>query len=207
LRKSYDVVEALGLMDYYRLSHLPVVENHVFLGIVAEEDLLNQNPEDIENERFEIPLLQHYALPGDHLLDVIRKAADFRLSMIPVVSEDGKYIGSISQPVMLSSLAQMMSLSHDGATLVLEVRSYDYSLQQIARIIEEHEAKVIALAADYQPDGTLKIHIRTNVQDLNRIRHSFERFGYQVAQVFQAEKYNEDLHDRYRELMRYFDLK
>jgi acetoin utilization protein AcuB len=207
LRKSYDVVEALGLMDYYRLSHLPVVEDNRFIGIVAEEDLLNQDSEELENDRFEIPLLRHYAQPGDHLFDVLRKTVEYRLSLIPVVDDEAKYFGSISQPVMLSALTKMMSLSMEGATIVLDVRSYDYSLQQISRIVEEHEAKVVGLAVEYQPDGSLKIHIRTNVQDLNRIRHSFERFGYEVAQVFQADKYNEDLHDRYRELMRYFDLK
>lgn len=207
LRKSYDVVEALGLMDYYRLSHLPVVEDNRFNGIVAEEDLLNQDSEDLETDRFEIPLLRHYALPGDHMFDVLRKTVEHRISLIPVVDEDARYYGCISLPVMLSTITNMMSLSHEGATLVLDVRSHDYSLQQISRIVEEHEAKVVGLAVEYQPDGSLKIHIRTNIQDLNRIRHSFERFGYQVAQVFQAEKYNEDLQDRYRELMRYFDLK
>lgn len=207
LRKSYDVVEALGLMDYYRLSHLPVVEDNRFLGIVAEEDLLNQDEEEMDSERFEIPLARHYALPGDHVFDVLRKTADNRLSLIPVVDDDARYYGSISQPVLLSTISNMMSLSSEGATIILDVRSHDYSLQQISRIVEEHEAKVVALAVEYQPDGSLKIHIRTSVQDLNRIRHSFERFGYQVALVFQADKYNEDLHDRYQELMRYFDLK
>ncbi len=207
LRKTYDVVEALGLMDYYRLSHLPVVENNTFLGIVAEEDLLNQDSEEIDSERFETPLIFQFALPNDHLFDVVRKIADMRLSLIPVVGADNVYLGCISQPVLLYNISKLLSLSLEGATIVLEVRSHDYSLQQISRIVEEHEAKVLGLAVDYQPDGTLKIHIRTNVQDLNRIRHSFERFGYQISDVFQAERFNEDLHDRYQELMRYFDLK
>ena len=207
LRKSYDIVEALGLMDYYRLSHLPVVEDNRFVGIVAEEDLLNQNEEEMMHERFEIPLLRNFALPGDHVFDVLRKTAEYRLSLIPVADDDGIYHGSISQPVLLAAITKIMSLSLEGATIILHVRSHDYSLQQISRIVEEHEAKVVGLAVEYQPDGSLTIHIRTNVQDLNRIRHSFERFGYQIAQVFQADKYNEDLHDRYRELMRYFDLK
>lgn len=194
-------------MDYYRLSHLPVVENNTFLGIVAEEDLLNQDSEEIDSERFETPLIFQFALPNDHLFDVVRKIADMRLSLIPVVGADNVYLGCISQPVLLYNVSKLLSLSLEGATIVLEVRSHDYSLQQISRIVEEHEAKVLGLAVDYQPDGTLKIHIRTNVQDLNRIRHSFERFGYQISDVFQAERFNEDLHDRYQELMRYFDLK
>ncbi|MFM7104793.1 MAG: CBS domain-containing protein, partial [Flavobacteriales bacterium] len=108
LRRSYDVVEALGLMDYYRLSHLPVVEENRFLGLVAEEDLLNQDSEELENERFEIPLLRYSAQPGDHIFDVLRIMVENRLSLIPVVDDEARYFGSISQPVMLSSVAKMM---------------------------------------------------------------------------------------------------
>jgi hypothetical protein len=89
---------------------------------------------------------------------------------------------------------------------VIELWSKDYSMQQIARIVEENDAKILSLSILPGEDGRIELHIKLNKPEINAILQSLERFGYYVKASFQEEVYTEELRRRYDELMRYLNL-
>jgi hypothetical protein len=145
-------------------------------------------------------------LPDAHILDVLRVASTNELSVIPVVDELNNYLGSIESADLIDYLADLLGVMHEGGIIVLQVSARDYSIQQIARIIEENNAKVLSLSAMAVSEGNLEIHIKIDHPDLNPILRSLERFNYTVLSKFQASEFDEELKGRYDELMRYLNM-
>lgn len=145
-------------------------------------------------------------LPDAHILEVLRVASTHDLSIVPVVDELNNYMGSIDSADLLDYLADLLGVMNEGGIIVLQISERDYSIQQIARIIEENNAKVLSLSALAVSGGNLEIHIKIDHPDLNPILRSLERFNYTVLSKFQASEFDEELKGRYDELMRYLNM-
>lgn len=90
----------------------------------------------------------------------------------------------------------------------LEMGSYDYSLSEIARIVEENDAKIVGLTVDTIPEdpGRIVVSILVNKADCTAIVKSFYRYNYNILNTFSSPEENSDLLDRYSLLMRYLNV-
>ena len=205
LNRGESALYVLNLMDELRVTDLPVVENGLFLGLANESDFLNAEvyQGDVQAE---LDLLNVSVLPEAHVLDVLKVVSENDISVIPVVDEGNNYIGTITSADLLDHLAEMLGVMRDGGIIVLQVVERDHSIQQIARIIEENNAKILSLSVMPSEVGNLEIHIKIDLPDLNPILQSLERFNYTILSKFQASQYDHELKDRYDELMRYLNM-
>ena len=198
-------MHVLNLMDELRVNDLPVVENGLFLGLANESDFLNAEVYQGEIQA-ELDLLNVSVLPDSHVLDVLKVVSENDVTVIPVVDEGNNYLGSITSADLLDHLAEMLGVMREGGIIVLQVFERDHSIQQIARIIEENNAQILSLSVVAVSEGNLEIHIKIDLPDLNPILQSLERFNYNVLSKFQASQYDDELKDRYNELMRYLNM-
>ena len=99
-------------------------------------------------------------------------------------------------------------LSPLTSIIQLEMGHRDYSLAQIARIVEEEDAKIIGLAIDSLPEDPdrIVVSILLNKSDCIGITQSFYRYNYNVLNTFSSPEENSDLMDRYSLLMRYLNV-
>ena len=195
----------LNLMDELRVNDLPVVENGFFIGLANESDFLNAEVYQGEIQA-ELDLLNVSVLPDSHVLDVLKVVSENDVTVIPVVDEGNNYLGSITSADLLDHLAEMLGVMREGGIIVLQVFERDHSIQQIARIIEENNAKILSLSVVAVSEGNLEIHIKIDLPDLNPILQSLERFNYNVLSKFQDSQFDDELKDRYNELMRYLNM-
>ena len=95
-----------------------------------------------------------------------------------------------------------------SCVIQLEMGAYDYSLSEIARIVEDEDAKILGLAVDPIPEepGRLLVSLLVNKADCSGIIQSFYRYNYNIANTFSAPEENQDLYDRYSLLMRYLNV-
>jgi CBS domain-containing protein len=192
-------------MDELRVNDLPVVENGLFLGLANESDFLNAEVYQGEIQA-ELELLNVSVLPDSHVLDVLKIVSENDITVIPVVDEGNNYLGSITSADLLDYLAEMLGVMREGGIIVLQVFERDHSIQQIARIIEENNAKILSLSVVPVSEGNLEMHIKIDLPDLNPILQSLERFNYNILSKFQASQFDDELKDRYNELMRYLNM-
>jgi len=197
-------MNALDLMDQFRISHLPVIENGKLLGLIAEEALMDL--ESLQGDPAGLPLIRSHVHPDTHILDILKLASEHRLSIIPVVDAENNYLGSIRQEDLVEQMTEMQGANQRGGILVLEMWDKDYSMQQISRIIEENNAKILSTSVSPGESGKIEVNIKINQPDLNAIISSFERFGYTVKANYQESAYTEDLRKRYDELMRILNI-
>lgn len=205
LSRGDSVMYVLNLMDELRVNDLPVVENGLFIGLANESDFLNAEVYQGEVQA-ELDLLNVSVLPDSHVLDVLKVVSENDVTVIPVVDEGNNYLGSITSADLLDHLAEMLGAMREGGIIVLQVFERDHSIQQIARIIEENNAKILSLSVVAASEGNLEMHIKIDLPDLNPILQSLERFNYNVLSKFQASQYDDELKDRYNELMRYLNM-
>lgn len=103
----------------------------------------------------------------------------------------------------------MKKLETEQACVIqLEMGAYDYSLSEIARIVEEEDAKILALTLDpiEEDPGRIMVCILVNKTECGGILQSFYRYNYNVVNAFSAPDENHDLLDRYSLLMRYMNV-
>lgn len=200
-----DPINALNLMDEYRLGHLPVVENGKYLGMISETSLLGMEPMS-NDDTLQLELLKVSVQPQMHILDILKVVSQYHIGAVPVVDEQDNYLGMIMTTDLIEKLSQMQGVHQPGGIIVLEMWEKDYSMQQIARIIEENNAKILSTTVSPGEDGRIELNIKINQPDLNAIIQSFERFGYTIKASYQEPEYTEDLKSRYDELMRFLNI-
>jgi len=83
----------------------------------------------------------------------------------------------------------------------------DYSMSQIAQIVESNDAHIISSYIMSSPDSTnLEITLKINKIELDRIIRTFERYDYIIKASFQKSNYSDDMQFRYDALMNYLNL-
>jgi len=208
LRTSDTGVKALYWMDIFRISHLPIVNNKEFLGLISDSDIydLNMVEEPVGNHG--LSLSRPYVKENQHLYEVIEVVSSLKLSVIPVLDEKKNYLGLITMNDLLYSFAQMTAVKEPGGIVVLELNHNDYSLSQIAQIVEGNDAKILSLYVTSPAESTkMEITLKINRTDLSAIIQTFNRYDYSIKASFMSDDKLDNLYnDRYEEFMRYLSI-
>ena len=198
---------ALRWMDEFHVSHLPVVKGTEFVGMVSDDELYDLTDQDLPLGAQKLALIKPHLLAGQHAYDVLKLMAELTLDVIAVTDENGIYLGSVTLPRLAEKLARLAAVREPGGILVLEVNNVDYSLSQIAQIIEGNDAKILSAYVAPVADSTkVEVTIKVNRDDLSRILQTFVRYNYTVKATFHQSSYEEDLKGRYDEFMNYINM-
>lgn len=206
LRPNDTVARALDWMEEFKVSHLPVVEAQRLVGLVKDSVLIDRNDSKalVESimERVEVP----YVRGGQHIYDVMKLLVERGLTVVPVLDMNGTYLGAVNEHMALRRLAEVTNLREPGSLVVLELNMNDYSLQEIARIVEGNDARVLSVYCHTIAEtNRLEVTLKINREDISDILQTFERFEYEVKTTFQGSRFHEDLRGRYDELMRFIN--
>jgi acetoin utilization protein AcuB len=208
VRSSEIGQKVLNLMDTYRVSHLPVVEDLKFVGMISDKliDDYNLLEEPIlkEKDKF-FPAHVH---EQQHIFEVAVMMYKLKLSVIAVVDKDHKYLGAITLYDLARRFARFFSLQELGGVLVLEVNVNDYSMTQISRIVEENDTKILSFFLNRLPGtNTMEIILKFDKEDLSPVIESLTRFDYNVKGVYLDNSMLSDLYqDRFDQFMKYMNI-
>ncbi len=206
LRPQDDVGRALDWLEEFKVGHLPVVDQRRLVGLVKDQDLVDRNDPraavSTVMEKVEIPFVRG----GQHIYEVMKMFSERGLSVVPVLDEMGIYLGAITEHEALKKLAEVTNIHEPGSIVVLEMNQVDYSLQEIARIVEGNGGKVLSVYSNVLPStNRVEITIKINREDISDILQTFERYDHFVKSTYQGSRFHDDLRDRYEELMRFIN--
>ncbi len=199
---------ALGMMDEYRVAHLPIVRNLDFLGLISDADIYSMGSFEDAVGDHPVTLTGAYVHEEDHIYEVIKEFHEHKLTLLPVLSDKGHYMGAITLQTLVSHLAGIAAVDNPGGIIVLEVNEKDYSPSEITRIVEMNDAKVLSLYVSSHPESTkLEITLKINRMDIGPVLQTFHRYDYIVqASYSDQDTYKEDLQDRFDALMNYLNI-
>jgi len=206
LKTSDTGKDALRMMEDFYVRHLPIVNSKQLLGLISEDDILIHNVAEAVGS-YALSMTRPNVRNSDHIYEVMRLLAEFQLTVIPVVDDDGNYIGMISQEDVLSYFAKNASFTETGSIIVLEIKRRDYSLAEIARIVESEGAAILStFITSHFESALIEVTIKINRQNINNIISTFERFSYEIKASFNESDYLESLQERYDSLMSYLNV-
>ncbi|MGK0407485.1 MAG: putative transcriptional regulator [Roseivirga sp.] len=199
------VADLLSNMGELKISHMPIIHEGQYLGLISEEDLLDVENTD-DNLEKHLKVLKPYSIRAeDHLYAAIKTMAEGNLSCLPVLNEEKKYIGYLSPQELIFDLGRQLSYNELGSVIVLRIAIHDYYISKISQIIESEGALILGLQLNKDGNDFILVSLKINQQDLSRILKSFERFEYDVVEVYHQTLFEDDS-DPFEALVKYLNI-
>ncbi len=204
---SDNALFAMQLLDEYKMKQLPVVDRDEFLGLISEDAVLDIDDPEKPLRDYGTRLQPIYVKHNQHAYDIVRAAAQFQLSAVPILGPENKYMGVVSIYCLIRELSQMAAVNETGGILVLELDQADYSLTEIAQIVEGNDAKILSANVTSRPDSKkMEVTLKINRTHMDGIIQTFHRYDYIISASFHESAVDEMMKNRYDELMRYLNL-
>lgn len=200
--------KALNWMDVFKVVHLPVVNEHEYLGLVSDKLIydLNLAEQTFESQVGKLPMT--FVRDNQHIFEVASIMYKLKLSVLPVLNEDHDYLGVVVLYDLARKFSNLYSVHEPGGVILLEINSQDYSLAQISQIVEANDAKILSLFVNREyGTKTLVLTIKLNIVELSPVIQTFLRYNYIVKAVYMDNSMLNDLYgDRFDQFMKYMNL-
>lgn len=207
LQLKDSVSKALRLIADFKVTHLPVVEDNKFLGLISEDDLLDQEQPKMPVKLLQETFIQAAVRDNEHFLNAVTCSNQFETTVVPVVNEDNELVGVITTDILLKSLGNFAGTNEIGGIIVLEMERSQFSISEISRIVESNDATILHLNTTvHAQTGMLTVTLHINKKEISAITSTFERYDYDVIYYFGNEKFENEIHSNYRHLMNYLDI-
>ena len=193
-------------MQDLMVSHLPVLQDNTYLGLIAADDLLDANPAD------NIGSLQHDLQPfavnaDEHFSMAVRTMASRQLSVIAVVGASQEYAGAISREKLFVQLATQTGMLTGGAMVVVTMEPHQFSISEMSKLVETNDAHITQLNTVIDElSGHLTVTIRINKQEVSDVIATLQRYDYQVLFYSGEEHYENELRRNYNHLMNFLTI-
>jgi acetoin utilization protein AcuB len=207
LKLSDTGLRALSWMEEFRLVHIPVVEGIHYLGLVSEEDILKLDSMEQPLANQMLSLIKPYVKASQPVFEVVKMLSKDKLTLVPVVDDEKNYMGLITLNDVLKHYIESGIFEDAVGVIVLEMKPHDYSLSELARLVESEDARVLNshITPDVQNE-TIDVTLKINLTDLSRIISSFTRHGYLVKEHYNQNEFMDDIKSRYDSLIKYLDI-
>ncbi len=201
------VGKALQLIADFRLTHLPVVSEDKYLGLISEDDLL-----DADDEKNTIEVMQKNFIPVSvqdnvHFLNAVNLSNQYESNIVPVINAANDFAGVVTSSDLLKTIGNFAGGNEIGGLIVLEMERSQFGISEISRIVESNDSTILHLNSTVHPDtGMLTVTLHLSKKEISAIVSTFERYDYDVIYFYGNEKFENEIHNNYRHLMNYLDI-
>ena len=189
------VKEALQLFKTYPITHIPILDNAHFVGCISQSDVLtidNKNGLLKEQQDF----LDHFQSNNEEsIIELLKVFSNNNTNILPVIF-DHKYVGYYELNDILEVFSQSPFLSSDGFVLIIQKNNKEYSMSEVAQIIESNNGSLLGSYISNSLGDKIELTLKIASQEINEIIQSFRRYNYTIITEHQDDIYLEELKDR-----------
>ncbi|MHA7131315.1 CBS domain-containing protein [Algoriphagus namhaensis] len=199
---------ALAWMEEIRIAALPIVDQSRFVGFIREETIVDLNNLELSIAEIEPEDVDCQVFADQHVYEILRVGAEFQSNIVAVSDREGIYVGVVTMEDSLTAFADSLSIQSKGSVLVLSMHMTDYSLAEIARIVETENTKILSsiISSDPLDASKIKLTLKLDQPELRYIKATLERFGYKIIDHYQEESGISSEEDRIGNLFRFLDI-
>ncbi len=201
------VSKALQLISDFKVTHLPVVSENKFLGLISEEDLLDSEDPKTTIELLHVHYIQASVYDKAHFLMAVNCSIQYDTNVVPVINQVNDFAGVITTTDLLKTLGNFSGANEIGGIIVLEMERLQFTISEISRIVESNDCTILHLNTTVHPEtGMLTVTIHINKREISTIVATFERYDYNVLFQYGIENFENDIDKNYRNFMHYLDI-
>ncbi len=187
-------------------SHLPIVNQNVFCGTIAKQDIEFIDFEDKELYTIQNQLKPFYVSNTMNWFEVLQFFATHKTNLMPVIDSNKKYLGYYELDDFLNIFKCTPFLHEEGVVLVVAKGVNDYSFSEITQIVESNNANLLGAFVSKIENDMAHITLKLSLHDINNTLHLFRRYNYHILNEFEKDDYLEKLHDRSNYLQKYLNI-
>lgn len=193
------------LMNEHKLSRLPVIDRGKLVGILTKTDFGSRPDLDLrgtsiatrffsnEKEQLLNKVKVRDVLPPDQSLVTIGPDAyveqaakllrDNKVGGLPVVDDDGKLVGIITQTDIFDAFLDLLAINRKGSRINLLIENRPERMADVFDILGKHGVRVENLVTmELKGEQHLMI-LRVNTTDSKPIVDDFKNAGFKVESV------------------------
>ncbi|WP_131535737.1 CBS domain-containing protein [Pedobacter nototheniae] len=207
VRTDDTVQKVLDRMNEFKLKHMPVVNDLQFIGIASEDDLLGIQDHKQQIKDISLNLLNAFVFNNAHTYDVIRLLSQLKLTVVPVLDQQKKYLGVVSINNIVDYVADQYAVNEQGGIIVLEISNRDNSLAHISQIVEADNAQILSSYVNSFENSTrLELTLKVNKTEITSLVASLERYDYLVKEVYNNTQIDNGSQERFDSFMNYLNV-
>jgi Mg/Co/Ni transporter MgtE len=207
--KAIDSHETIAVVQDFlgkiTFSHFPVVEEEIFIGSIASEDLetFDSNKKILD---YRYSLESFFARTNMIWLDVLEVFAKNHTNLVPVLDENNKYVGYYEISDIMNFFNETPFLKEPGDIIIIKKGVLDYSISQIVQIVESNNGKLLGLFISENDLNTIQITLKISVGAMNEIIQTFRRYNYEIISEHKEDNYINTLKERSDYLDKYLNI-
>ena len=199
--------QALQLMGDYHISHLPVIDDEKYIGLVSEDDLINAEPQTASIKGLQADLSKLSVNANGHVSEAVKLVNENSISLMPVIDNETNWVGAITLADLLKGMGKLNGVDDPGGIIILEIDRKDFSFSQLSKLVEANDAQINQLNTSYDANlGLLTVTIKVNKLEVSAIVATFQRYDYGIKYYFGEELYENELKSNYDHLINYLNI-
>lgn len=205
LQTTDTIAEVQDFFEKLNYTHFPILENDVFVGSISKDtaDILEPHT-TITTNKYELD--RFYVRVNMIWLDVLEVFAQNETNIVPVLNNKNKYVGYYELEDVIRFFHETPFLKEDGGILVVAKDITDYSMGQVAQIVESNNAKLLGAFISKIKNDMVEITVKTSGGSLNDIIQTFRRFEYHIISELHDDNYLQNLKERSDYLDKYLSI-
>ena len=196
------------VIDFFKdhtYSHIAVVEDGSYLGVLGENDLENfDGNEKVEQYRYDLDTF--FVRKETNWLDVLETFARNESNLVPVLDDQGRIDGYYDLTDIVTVFIDTPFFTEPGGIIVLAKGIKDYSFSEIAQIVESNNTKLIGGFITDSKNDVIQITIKVASTNLNDVLQTFRRYNYNIIFGNTDDQFLEDLKERSDYLDKYLNV-
>lgn len=199
------IFDAQDRLDEISFSHFPVVEEGVYIGCIIKDDLETfDGDKKVADYRF--TLEPFFARTTMIWLDVLEVFAKNHTNLVPVLDENNQYKGYYEIEDIIKFFHETPFLKEQGGIIIVQKGVLDYSMSQVAQIVESNNGKLLGLFVSEVTTEYVQITIKISLGGMNDIIQTFRRYNYEIISEHQEDNYINNLKERSDYLDKYLNI-
>jgi CBS domain len=207
--KAIDSQEKIAdVQDFFAdvsFSHFPIVNDGVFIGSISADDVDTFDLDKTIND-YRYTLETFFARENMIWLDVLEVFAKNHTNIVPVLSEENNYKGYYELEDIVKFFHETPFLKEPGGILVVQKNIIDYSMSQVAQIVESNNGKLLGMFVSEANSETIQITVKTTLGAMNDIIQTFRRYNYEIISEHHEDNYLNSLKERSEYLDKYLNI-
>ncbi len=199
VREDQSMLEARETMRGKNLNSLPVVDDLKRVrGIITAEDIGKASPSDASTlSRYEANYLLGRLKVRDIMsrtvitvdaVDTIEYVAyklyKFKVNALPVVDENNKLVGIISQTDIFRAFVEIMAMDRSCTRIAFKTGDKVGVVAEVSGIFKEAGVSIISIVSRQMEEGNAEVVVRANLSNQGMgVIESIREAGYEVTSI------------------------
>lgn len=202
---SDTVGKVLKIFNEFPYSHLPVLQDTIYMGSIPVTDARMFEEEKLIEE-YQYSLEGFFVREHDNWIDVLHTFSKNDANIMPVLNSENSLLGYLELQDIMNLFTESPFLNNPGGILVVEKGMKDFSFSEISQIIESNGTHILGAFVSGMENERTQITIKTAKLPFNAIFQTFRRYGYEVVSQHPEDSFHSNLEDRSRYLDKYLNI-